>query len=641
MGRVLADDEILLGGVPFKIVGQVTRSMVTVWPGGKVVIGPGSKDDQPILSTLIQKSLTGGMGIYRMQSEAENERAWKIKGTFQHRGMFTLPPYTTNLGAPSGVTDNVTTMAVFNDALYVTFGQVVKILNSSDVWADPTTAKTLDNVPSDAIVFNNRLFYAHGTTYTYWNGSTWTTATTKAAKFWTLYDNKLVRVDVDGNMAWSTTGDDAGWTAKAKVPLPSGYVTSLFVHRDASGDPAIVVGTKTGYWVYDEAGDTWNETELTWPFHPNGGKGACKWRGDAYLPYGMDVFKYVQGNPATVQVVGPANDDGVPAELNGEILKLQPTQSDIYAIVSVDETGGTIPVWDRRSASFRFDNATIFNGFQTTWMSAGTARTSLLAYNGYGWGILWQSTESATKGDVMLVASHGAKYRLYWSSGKNVHAHDLDRGVRNPRVLTTKQFDPSGEWISYWFMGNWEALPKLGVILEVHTSDCSADEIVLVRYGVDFSETWRQFVDANGNALGTITANGLTQFYLGATADGNQGEKFDAIRFKFELSRGSDKTKRPIIDYWSFGYAKLFKAYWGWRAMLDLDRDTAGYTSAMLVDKIIEFADPAQTPLLIPFTYRDADDNTHTYMVRIARATGQEETGHTWGGKWMVELVSP
>ncbi len=113
----------------------------------------------------------------------------------------------------------------------------------------------------------------------------------------------------------------AGTTVNdARLPVQSGYVTDLFVGRDATGEQILYAATKVGLYAHDFANQRWVETQFQLPFHEFNGVGSVRWRDAIYNPSGLGIYKYINGNNnAVVTVMGPDRDDGLPARTEGQL----------------------------------------------------------------------------------------------------------------------------------------------------------------------------------------------------------------------------------------------------------------------------------------------------------------------------------
>ena len=114
---------------------------------------------------------------------------------------------------------------------------------------------------TDSIVFTGAdgttyLVFAHydanaspgGYTYSS-NGSSWTTDTTYGAQFLTVWDERLWGISYAGQLWYATTvGTEV---LDAMLPLPNGYISALFVARNAAGVPIIYAATKVGLFAHD------------------------------------------------------------------------------------------------------------------------------------------------------------------------------------------------------------------------------------------------------------------------------------------------------------------------------------------------------------------------------------------------------
>ena len=347
--KVVDTNEISLNGVYYPITKPVQSLLASLYPG-KVVIGDTTKDSQVRTSIIAWSDWRGGIGINRMEGAGEVNRAWFSTAQLRYKNHLVLPGLATETTAPShGFGDgNIGAINELGNEIYAFWNggggsnpKLYKYNNTSDTWGSELTHNATDEA-TDSIVFTN----AAGTTYLVFacydsggsgyvystDGASWT-RDTQATQFLTLWDERLWGISNAGQL-WhaSTIGTEV---LDAMLPLPDGYVTALFVARNAAGVPIIYASTLEGLFAHDADNAMWVETQMKFPRHPENGKGTIRWRDSVYIPSGMGIYKYINGgNSAVVTVVGPDRDDGLPDDKRGSIRVIAGSHNEL--LVGVD-----------------------------------------------------------------------------------------------------------------------------------------------------------------------------------------------------------------------------------------------------------------------------------------------------------------
>jgi hypothetical protein len=608
---VLDPDEIYLGGYYLPTVGPVRITNITVTPN-PVLFGDTSKQgDSQVMSSFVQSSNTGGSGIYKANPRTDVDRFWSSKADTRFRGLFTLPPLTTDMGKPAGLTSEAVTSCLDyrNEQYFAWANKVYRWLNSTSTWS--ASERTLLTTPSDAIVFNDLLFYAYTTAYDYRNSAgVWATVA-QPANFWALWDTKLWRLaNVSGVWTIYSSANGTTWGA-AEGTLPAGVTPhQMMVYRDSAGENVIIVVTDVGLWMYDAANDRFLQSEVRIPRMVSTQVAQAAVFRDSKLYMnsgGLGMLSVQAGNPFVVTPMGLDLEDGVPSTEDGVI---DAVAADFNWILALIHSVGTSDEDDRLSG--------LSGPFDTIEWSSTTGTALLRAWN-QGWHTLWQSASDALSDAVLAVSSAYDLRRVYICANQGAVYQDIPTSVYNPRHNTTATYAAGPvQHITPWFDYGSEVQQKILGHFQVRTTRCTSTEKVTIYYATDLDDvTW--------TLLGEITSNGLATFRPGGVG----GTQCRFVRFRFDLQRGGDTTAAPLVEFWSSEFMRLLPAAYGYAVELDLSDSYKDQTPMAMLDIIKNLSDPATTPNLIQFSYQDAvDGSTRTHYARVSRLTGQE-----WGGE--------
>ena len=660
--KVSSTNEIYLNGTYYPTERPIQSVLASIYPS-KVVIGDTGKDSQLRSSIIAWSDWRGGIGVDRMEGGGDVNRAWWSDCQLRYKNhlvMGNLATATDTIGhglATSGTGAGVGTIIGFNDNVYAVWngssGESPKIYvynNTNNYWYDGRSedqaigvhADDSFGVPdqvTDSLSFidssgTNYLVLAHydgsGSGYSYaqypsydgTNDAAWTNDA-QDTKYLAQWDERLWGISHGGQLWYAhTLGTEVN---DAQLPLPAGYCTGLFVARDAQGEPILYVSTKEGLWAHDAMNARFIKTEVEFPFHPHGGKGAIRWRDSIYFPSGLGVYKYVNGsNSAVLSVVGPDRDDGLPEDKRGTIMKSEGTHNELLMVVD-SITSPTITSTD--DIPFQWAHHHVGSSV----INSDTGYSSILGYNELGWEVKWQA-ESAGKSITAIHVSNAysdisERYRLWFGFNDVVYYMNLPVDIINPSMVDEFEYNTSGTHITPWFNAGQSEIDKLALKLKVETQGCSSTETVVVSYATDYDETY--------TSMGTITSNGITTYSFGS----NVGTAFRSVRFKLELARTNsssvtDYTKKtPDVVSMTLEWRKKLEAKWGHQVAVSLNRDYKGNSPKQLREKLIS---AIESTTLVEFTFRDDDGGDRNYYVDIASASGLESTGYDERGSSTV-----
>ena len=625
MASVIGKNEILLNSERYQISGPVRKTLVSI-AAPRFTIGDTQRGADPRASILTQNDFRGGIGWNRGLDSSTTDRVWWSDCQTRFKGHLLLPRKSNAATTQAvGTIKSITEFTVGSSTdVYVVHSdnKVYKYLNASDAWS--SSLDTLSNPTKETIVFRdttaNYMIFARGSSgYTYTtDASTFTDmdasgGAARNVEYFTIWHGQLWGIDNEGVLKQWASGPTANPTEKGALPLPNGYVTSLFIYRDAAGTPIIYAGTKVGLWAFDETNNRWEETELRLPFHTNSGKGTVVWRDAVYFPAGNAIYKYQTGsNTAVVSLIGFDRDHGIPEAYAGQVIKLIGTHNDLIAFVNADiDTSYTVFATGRQASGM---------GGASTVVS-GTGASAILGFNDVAWEVKWTGADN-TGLEAAHVGSAYNEYRMWFGVGAGLYWTALSPDVINPDEISTFQYDSSGTMETPWFDGGDAAGNKTAISLRAVTSSCSSDVNIQLHYATDFNESY--------TSLGTVTSNGTTTYDFASGV----GVEFSSIKFKATLTSNTTLSS-PDLNLIELRWREKIPPKFGFSVTIDAAQTFRGQTPKQILDNITTVIN---THTLVSFTYKD-NDSDRSYYVDLISASGFEFTGLDERGQLQIQLV--
>ena len=620
--KVIKKNEIYLNGNYYPIVQPVKQVLASIYPA-KVTIGDTTRDSQARASIISWSDFRGGIGVERMEGSKDVDRSWFSTCSLRYKRHLVLPSKTTSVTNSDATGESLDILQEFNGALYGIWSnqKIYKYESGSDTFG--SALDTLPAVATDALEVRIGgtlyLIIAHTGGYTYTSNASSFTDDTKDAKFLAFWNDKLWGIDNTGQL-WhaASLGSE---TNDAKLPLPDGHVTDLFVARNASGNPILYAMTKEGLYAHDATNSLWVETQLALPFHNENGKGSTRWRDSVYIPAGLGIYKYINGtNSAVVSIVGPDKDHGLPSDYRGNIAKLLGTHNDLIALVDGTLTPGTVDM---------------FASSESTVLDDSTGYSTILGWNEMGWEVKWAAsgTDQGKKITSGFVSDVGGTltatnpYRMYWGFDGKLYYQQLQSDVINPTQVTNYNYEDNVDGIHYtsWFSADQVEVDKLALKLKAETANCNSNQTVKIEYALDYVETY--------TTMGTITSNGMTTYTFGS----NLGTSFRSIQFKITLATNT-KTVSPDLISLTLEFRKKLNPKLGWTVNVDLSKAYKGNSTKAMRSNILS---AIESNTLIEFTYRDDSTTNRNYYVDIINAQGLEYTAYDERGTTQLTLSEP
>ena len=623
--KTIKKNEVFLNGNYYPITRPVQQVLASIYPA-KVTIGDTTRDSQTRASVISWSDFRGGIGVERMEGAKDVDRAWWSTCSLRYKRHLVLPAKTKAVTNGDSDTNNqaLDFIQEFNGNLYGIWAnkKVYKFEpGSSSTGGFGSALHTLPDRSSDAIEVRMGgtlyLVIAHTGGYTYTSDASSFTDDTKDTKFLTFWQDKLWGIDNTGQLWYaSTLGSE---TNDAKLPLPDGYVTDLFIARNANGDPIIYAMTKEGLYAHDVTNARFVETQLALPFHNENGKGSVRWRDSVYIPAGLGIYKYINGtNSAVVTVVGPDRDHGLPADYRGTITKLLGTHNDLITIID----GSLAPGY-----------ADFFSTAESPAIPDSTGFSSILGWNEVGWETKWTSTTAGKRITSAFVTDVGGDisstnpYRLYWGFDSKLYFQQLQSDVINPTQVVNYSYedDVDGTFETPWFNADQIEVDKLALKFKIETAECNSNQTVAVSYATDYTESY--------TSLGTITSNGVTTYTFGSSL----GTTFRSIKFKLTLATNTTAASPDVISM-TLEYRKKLDSKFGWAINIDMTKPYKGRTPK---DMRSDLLTAIQNNTLLEFTYRDDSTTNRNYYVDITSAQGLEHTAYDERGSTQLLVTEP
>ena len=620
--KVIKKNEVYLNGNYYPITRPVQQVLASIYPA-KVTIGDTTRDSQARTSVISWADFRGGIGVERMEGATDVDRSWFSTCSLRYKRHLVLPSKTSSVSNSDATGESLDVLQEFNGALYGIWSnqKVYKYESGSDSFG--SALDTLPAVATDALEVRMGgtlyLVIATGGGYTYTSNGTDFTDDTRDVKFLAFWDEKLWGIDNTGQLWYATSiGTEA---LDAKLPLPDGYITDLFVARNASGDPILYAMTKEGLYAHDFANARWVETQLALPFHNENGKGSTRWRDSVYIPAGLGIYKYINGsNSAVVSVVGPDKDHGLPSDYRGNIAKLMGTHNDLIALVDGTLAPNTVDM---------------FASNESTVIDASTGYSTILGWNEMGWEVKWAAsgTNQGKKITAGFVSDVGGTltatnpYRMYWGFDGDLYYQQLQSDVINPTQVANYNYEDNADGVHYtsWFSADQVEVDKLALKAKVETANCNSNQTVKIEYAIDYVESY--------TTMGTITSDGLTTYTFGS----NVGTTFRAIQFKITLATNT-KIVSPDLISLTLEFRKKLNPKLGWTVNVDLSKAYKGNSAKAMRANILS---AIESNTLIEFTYRDDSTTNRNYYVDIINAQGLEYTAYDERGTTQLTLSEP
>lgn len=606
---VINDNEVILYGTRFATFGAIRRTAVTPFPP-KVTIGDYSRDDKIVTSSWVLSDFSGGAGILHSRFPTDADRFWYSTLETRYRHL-TLPPEIHKAGTLDAAADLITS---YNERMYIVVGSNVYIW--SEASKDWTLIHTLDSAGVGLEVFGGYLYILTSAGLNRFNDfdQTWGSFPGHGGFALIEWDGKLFRLGLDNHMYW-TNADPTIWDELGILHLPAGYCRQLITYFDQTGEMVIHAITRVGLYGYDFGSGKFYQTPLKFPVTQSAGKGAMVWRGELYIPAGQTAYKY---NGASIQVVSPNKDDGLPPHLRGDVQEMIPGHAFFHAVISTHMEGSA-------GAAVDAPMFTTGNWLEGNVMHAGQVTGAIMSSAQASWHGLYDANAGTRMGAAYVGAAEGT-FRLWITSDAGIYYIDAPTGLHNPLQNPTTQYRQSGFLETGWTDLGWAEMDKLALSMDVRGENCTRDDVIHVYAAWDNNDEWQH--------VGTVTSDEPHQFYF----QDEEGHVFRSMRIRLEMERGSESRHTPVLRSAIVSFMRRPAYLWGFTFNLDLSTGHAGLSAEQLIDRLYNLMEVEKKAGR--FVYRDEEINQlRNFRVAISNIEGAELGGMTSRGRYTVSLL--
>lgn len=620
-------DEIILDGMPLKLRGTLPDSNLATFQR-KMVIGDYTQESNPLLSSWVISDLSGGNGIFDMNESSDSTR-YNIGNMYTRWPAQITSGYQVTIlnGSNLPLRFRYMTDVFYLDQWYMLVsttdpenGHTWFELNSTrlepgislddEIWVEPAGHSISYRGTADVTSVITPLG-EHG----YLHINTETLAVTvispdpldaPALLDATIWDDKMVGVDIDGQLWW-TTDPTNGWTnygPTARVPTAE-TPRRVAAYFDRSGNPCVFVLTELRLWQFAADGPQIFNVDVSFPPGPHQGLAGTKWSGELYFSVGMGVHRYTGG---ALSAMGLDRDSGLPVAYNGWIVDLVPGYNSMFALVQrPDLSGYTFPD------------------------GPPTPITHLQEWTGAGWHENWEVTGADAVPYSMGITRATDGQALVWGAASNsfetcgLWFMPLPITFANPRqrlTLTNGFTQTKGFLETAVFDAGMPGYLKVASSFDVKMTVLkrSGGGQFLIRYKIDDATDW--------SLLGEITTNGNSSIPFGEFADGiYPGLVFERIQFRLEATTSCQFLMESAV----LSFLKTVPPSNSWTPTIDLSAEYAGNSPAVMsahIDQIM------QDRLFVPLVLRG-----NTYRVLVSSSSGSTQTGADESALRQVSLL--
>ena len=636
--------EVRIGKYYYPVPDRITQLNLARWPP-KITSGDYSLDSDPLMSSWILSSFTGGVGNYEVKPGVDDQTYWT--GTLETRYPEgpTLLPLTESFGGTDPEKNGSRPIGDFysgtDDPKYLhAFGDELHYWDATD--RSFTYATDLTGTPvAIGVQFGPDMYVPLGSGgYDVIDSALAVTNVTDVLPIHMIvWDRKLCALQADGKFfyrslggAWSAAHDDR--------TVPSSMRARRLVNFiNQQGNPTLYVITNTIVYAFDAEGDTGGtlyETRLDYPKHPDQGRAAANFRGDTmFVNVGLGVHGY---NGSIITSMGPDGRYGLPSHLRGTIVDLYGEYNGLLALIE-----GT-PDTTQSAAEEKFIVHTPLYRDRYTYAIGNFPESSVFSsiyrWNNSQWHPVWESPAAEGTPTWMSLSESQGEYRLWWGYGNQAYTQEMPIDFQNPKqslLSKSQRLNPVGELITGWFDADMAAFQKLASHVEVNLESISSTAIpepggsVALQYQTDDDPTWKLLGEANTVGMTIMPFRNQSRIVGDPFS---RGRPFNRIRFSItETQKPGEERMSPLPYSIVFKFQKIPESQLSWSFTVALG-DPEGY-KGQGNDKLIENLDS----LLFSDEFFEFGVGNEIYRVREAQVQGSRTTGYDNRGVYNVNLL--
>lgn len=621
---------VRLAGRDLQIKGAVQEVDLARFPG-KVTFGDYSMDSDSLLSVFIMSSFIGGIGSEHLKEGVDDENYWT--GTLETRypGMVTLLAETHRFSGPDGSASRSYPIADFpgrSPSLYCAFGTTLAKWNEVD--REFVSVGTMPSEPANkGVEFDARLWIPLGLGgyATLDDAGDLQIHTDLNVVAFTLWDHKILAITSEGVLRIRDAFANAWEDDAPGLHLPSGHIPrNILSYINSQQEPTVHVITNRDVWAYDRDHARLVRTQLQYPRHPDQGLASTVWRGESmYVSVGLGIHSY---NGGIIGSVGPDHRYGLPADLRGRIVDLEPEYNNLIAVVE-----GAL-VSDDADQDVHLMRPTYIDEMRP--FKDYSAYSTVLRWSNYGWHPVWTSPARDGLPTWALVSIADNTYRLWWGYAGDMLYQDLRTTFHTPKAgmqVGVDRFAPNGRLVTGWMDMDMTGFDKLASHVEVNTVDVFSDGTptgeITVEYQVDTDPSWYLLGRCNCVGRSVLPFNEVVRE---SRDDFSAGLRFQRIRLRISMA-SSNPTHSPVLESILLKFVKipLSGKSWTLNVLLNQERtfmgngprDTAEFLRLLAADG----------------EFHEMIHQNQAYRVRVAQTQMAQATGHDPRATMAVSVV--
>jgi hypothetical protein len=631
-------DEVWLGGMPFRVTGNVNWELTNIFarPINQGAPGP---NDHPNHSTSIQNDWSGGALVKYMNPASDIGRFRFATLETQYPGSFSLPPITDEYTSPNAELGTPWVVGDYQDRLYVAWGNTLYYRNANDggwilvgdlpnavsgkgtvyrEFSDNSSKRTMLFVP----IINSYVVVAPDNTWVQGVDELGVVEDDMGAIEFAVWDEKVFQLKADGSLWWATREPSLEGDWQYVTHIPDGTTPRRLVpYLDKSNNPCLMVVTDATTWKLDFANNILHQDDLLFPRHPHQGRAAINHLGALHVSAGTGIYRYDNN---TIAPVGLDSRHGLPPEFRGFIRDFASTStSGLYALLQGEVI---IPTNGQETATLNLGG-----GDDQLYLTNYRTNNLLMVHNGFGWHYRWTGVGTAPTN--IHVSTVQNTYAIWWGAGSVLYKQDIQRVHFNPGDFETRgyRFAKRGYLETSWNDWNWTDQDKIGKAIETKIKHMTPGCEVSVYYKMDDE-------DSDWNLLGNITTDGEYRFYLGqdryepnlrnnepfvAFKGKTHGVRHKRYSLKFELVRGEEEDSSPVVEWYAVVARRWMRPQRVWSMVIDLSEKHKDHTQQELFEHLMSLAIQQEAIL---FQHRDEQHMVELTLSRGPQLTGEDKS---------------